>query len=195
LNVRALRFVAAADELGHYTVKPNLRTLGPRFGKQLAQVAAALAASDPARVAATVREGAPLAISVGGKEHSLGTEDVLISLAPLEGYGLEREGSHAVAMELALDDDLLREGYAREIVHAVQSARREAGLEISDRIALDLAGDQRLVGAAREHERYIAREVLALSISYGERHLAHQAGVAIDGTALEIALERCAAEV
>jgi isoleucyl-tRNA synthetase len=190
LNVRQLRFVAAADELASYTVKPNFRSLGPRFGKQMRQVEAAIAGLDPAALVAALRSGKPLAISVDGREHTLSSEDVLVALAPLDGYGLEREGSHAVALELALDEDLVREGRAREIVHAIQSERRSAGLEISDRIALDLAGDDQLLAAAREHERYVSGETLATSVSYGERALAHSEGVTIDGLALQIALAR-----
>jgi isoleucyl-tRNA synthetase len=190
LNVRSLRFVAAADELGSHTVKPNLRTLGPRFGKEMRQVGAAIAALDPARLAAALRDGQPIAISIDGREHTLASDDVLLSLAPLEGYGLEREGSHAVALELALDDDLVREGRAREIVHAIQAARRKAGLEISDRIELDLSGEATLLEAARAHEPYVCGETLAVSLTYGERRLDYSETVTIDGLGLEIGLRR-----
>ena len=73
-------------------------------------------------------------------------------MQPLDGYQLEREGSHAVALELELDDELRREGLAREIVHAIQNARKAAGLEVEDRIELVLGGDDELLEAAREHE-------------------------------------------
>ena len=73
-------------------------------------------------------------------------------MKPLDGYQLEREGSHAVALELQLDDELRREGLAREVVHAVQNARKEAGLEVEDRIDLRLGGDEELLAAAREYE-------------------------------------------
>ena len=190
LNVHELRFVAAADELGSYAMKPNFRTLGPRFGKEMTQVAAAVAALDPDRAAAALRNGEEVAISIGGHDHSLSAEDLLLSLAPLEGYGLEREGSHAVALELALDDALVAEGQAREIVHAVQNARREAGLEISDRIELDLAGAEPLVKAARAHQSYIGGETLATSTTYGDRSLAHATTATVDGEALQISLQR-----
>ena len=101
LNVKELRFVAQADELGSYEVKPNYRTLGPRFGKQMPQVAAAVAALDPAHVAAALRDGGRVAISVDGHDHELGADDLTLALQPLEGYQLEREGSHAVALDLA----------------------------------------------------------------------------------------------
>ena len=190
LNVRELRFVAAADELASYTVKPNFRSLGPRFGKDMVGVEAAVAALDAAHVAAALRDGGQIAISIGGRDNILTSEDVLISLAPLEGYGLERDGSHAVALELTLDDDLVDEGRAREIVHAVQGARRDAGLDISDRIALDLDGDAELVSAARAHEGYVTGETLATSVTYSERRLANTSSVTINGHRIEIAFER-----
>ena len=87
-------------------------------------------------------------------------------MQPLEGYQLEREGSHAVALELELDDELRREGLAREVVHAVQNARKAAGLQVEDRIALGLGGDDELLAAAREHEGYVAGETLAVRVDY-----------------------------
>ena len=166
LNVKELRFVQAADELGSYEVKPNYRVLGPRFGKAMPQVAAAVAALDPGHVGDALREGRAIGIAVDGRDHELSADDLLLAMAPLDGYQLEREGSHAVALELALDDELRREGLAREVVHAVQSARKAAGLAVEDRIRLVLGGDPELVGAARAHEEYLVREVLAVEIAY-----------------------------
>jgi isoleucyl-tRNA synthetase len=167
LNVKTLRFVERADELGSYEVRPNYRTLGPRFGKAMPKVAAAVAALDPARVAAALQgEHATIGVSLDGKEHELEGEDLLLALQPLEGYQLEREGSHAVALELTLDEDLRREGLAREIVHAVQNARKAAGLAVEDRIALRLGGDGELLDAARAHEDYLTGETLATSVGY-----------------------------
>jgi isoleucyl-tRNA synthetase len=166
LNVRELRFVSEADELGEVELKPNYRTLGPRFGKHMPMVAAAVAGLDAARAAATLREGGRVAISVDGTDHELTADDLLVSMKPLEGYQVEREGSHAVALELEVDEDLLIEGWAREIVRAVQRARQDAGLEVTDRIALTIDGDDSLVAAARAHERYIAGETLAVQVSY-----------------------------
>jgi isoleucyl-tRNA synthetase len=170
LNVKELRFVQAADELGSYEVKPNYRALGPRFGKAMPQVAAAVAALDPAHVGDALRDGQTIGIAVDGRDHELGPDDLLLSMAPLEGYQLEREGSHAVALELALDDELRREGLAREVVHAVQNARKAAGLAVEDRIRLVLGGDDELVGAAQAHEEYLAREVLAVEVVYDGAH-------------------------
>ncbi|MGH2945251.1 MAG: isoleucine--tRNA ligase [Solirubrobacteraceae bacterium] len=166
LNVKALRYVTQADELGSYEVKPNYRALGPRFGRQMPQVAAAVAALEPAHVAGALRQGGRVGMTVDGHDHELGEDDLMLAMRPLEGYQLEREGSHAVALELELDDDLRREGLAREIVHAVQNARKAAGLRVEDRIELTLGGDVELVGAARAHEGYVAGETLAVAVGY-----------------------------
>ena len=96
LNVKELRFVSQADELGSYEVKPNYRALGPRFGKHMPQVAAAVAALDPVHVADALRDGGRVGISVDGHDHELDADDLLLAMQPLEGYQLEREGSHAV---------------------------------------------------------------------------------------------------
>jgi isoleucyl-tRNA synthetase len=190
LNVTALRFVAAADELGTYTVKPNFRTLGPRLGKRMPQLAAAVAALDPDEVARALRAGRTVVVSVAGEDHELSADDLILALAPLEGYGLEREGSHAVALELALDDELVRAGQAREIVHAVQQCRRDSGLEITDRIALVLGGSEELLDAARAHEPYLAGETLATSVAYGAQRDDWLASSEIDGLELRIWLGR-----
>src|SRR4051812_34193643 len=189
LNVRTLRFVDQADELGTYEVKPNYRALGPRFGKAMPQIADAVAALDPSHVARALRDGGHIGISVEAREHRLGPEDLLLVLQPLDGYQLEREGSHAVALELTLDDELRREGLAREVVHAVQGARKAAGLAVEDRIVLALGGDDELLAAAREHEASLAREVLATAV---QTELGPDDGdaVTIEGHELRIALER-----
>ncbi len=188
LNVRELRFVSEADELGEVEVKPNYRTLGPRFGKEMPRVAAAVAALDPAHVAAALRNGSEVGIAAGGHDHTLTAEDLLVTMKPLAGYQVEREGLHAVALELEIDGDLRMEMWAREIVHAVQAARRDAGLEVSDRIVLTLDGDPGLLEAAREHERYIAGETLAVEVRCAPLRDAQP--VTIDDYELRIALDR-----
>jgi isoleucyl-tRNA synthetase len=195
LNVKELRFAAAAEELGQLEVKPNYRALGPRFGKEMPLVAAAVAALDPAHVAGALREGRTVGIAVDGRDHDLGADDLIVAMQPLAGYQLEREGSHAVALELALDDELLREGLAREVVHAVQAARKAAGLDVSDRIALTLGGAEELLAAAREHEPYVTGETLTTAIAYDAAAAATNGDVTghaveIDGLPLRIAVAR-----
>jgi isoleucyl-tRNA synthetase len=185
LNVKSVRFVSEADELGRFELRPNYRALGPRFGKQMPQVAAAVAALDPVRL----REGGRSGINIEGAEHEIGPDDVQIVLQPLEGYQVERAGRHAVALNLELNDDLLREGLAREVVHAVQGARKSAGLNVEDRIALTLGGDDELLAATRAFEDYVAGETLATSVTYDGAQAGTESSQ-IDGRALLISVER-----
>ncbi len=187
LNVKQLDFVSEESELVSYAVKPNYRSLGPRFGKRMPQVAAAVGALDPTHVAQVMSEGGEVGISVDGDEHALGPDEFSLSLQPLEGYEVEAEAGHAVALQLELDDELRREGLAREIVHAVQNARKEAGLEITDRIALSLGGDEELLAAAKEHQPYISGEVLATSVAYDG---AEGTSAILDGHELRITITR-----
>jgi isoleucyl-tRNA synthetase len=187
LNVKELRYVSQADELGSYEVKPNYRSLGPRFGKHMPQVAAAVAALDPEHVASALRAGDRVGISIDGHDHELDADDLMLAMKPLEGYQLEREGSHAVALELELDDELRREGLAREVVHAVQGARKGAGLNVEDRVELELGGDEELLSAARAFEDYIAAETLAVAVGYGETN---GSAATIEGRPLSIGVRR-----
>jgi isoleucyl-tRNA synthetase len=166
LNVKELDFVRDEADLVSYTAKPNYRALGPRFGKRMPQVAAAVAALDAAHVARVMAGGGEIGINVEGDD----------------------EAGHAVALQLELDEELRREGRAREIVHAVQIARKDAGLEITDRIELALGGDEELLAAARAHEQYVAGEVLATSVSY--EGAADGAAAKIDGCELSIGISR-----
>ena len=135
-----------------------------------------------------LRNGARVGISVDGKDHELGEDDLLLAMQPLEGYQLEREGSHAVALELELDDELVREGLAREVVHAVQNARKQAGLAVEDRIELVLGGDDELLTAARSYEAYVAGETLAVAVEYDGA--TDGAEVTVKGRPLRVAVRR-----
>jgi isoleucyl-tRNA synthetase len=147
-----------------------------------------VAGLDPARAARTLRDGGHVHINVDGTEHAVGSGDVQLVLQPLEGYQVERSGSHAVALDLTLDDELLREGLAREVVHAVQNARKEAGLDVEDRISLTLGGDDDLLAAVRAHEEYVTGETLATSLDLGDGASGSEAQ--IEGRELRIAVSR-----
>jgi isoleucyl-tRNA synthetase len=188
LNVKRVRYVSAAEELGHWELKPNYRALGPRFGKRMPQVAEAVASLDAERAVARLRAGATVGVSINGTEHQLGPDDLQLVLLPLAGHQVERSGMHAVALRLELDEDLRREGLAREVVHSIQAARKAAGLEVSDHIALTLAGDAELIEAARAHEPYVAGETLASRLSYDGP--AADRLTSIEGRELRIGVER-----
>ena len=202
LNVADVRFVAAAGDLGSYEVKANYRTLGPLFGSQMPLAAAAIGALDPAHVAESVRDGGSVGIEVAGREHTLTADDLILTMRAPEGYSVEREGAHAVALDLNLDEQLRREGLAREIVHSVQNARKDAGLQVEDRISLWLHGDGALLEAAESHHDYIAGETLALRVTLapgvepgtpgadGSPAGAYRCEAAVEGMRLGISLTR-----
>jgi isoleucyl-tRNA synthetase len=201
LNVKRVRFVAAAEELGSYEVKANYRKLGPIFGKSMPLAADAIAALDPARVAGAFREDGSgsaeaIGITVDGREHTLSAEEVILTMRAPEGYSVEREGAHAVALDLAIDGELREEGHAREIVHAVQSARKSAGLEVEDRIELALDGDPALLRAAETHGEHISGETLAVELKLGDGAIVPAAEwgysdqVQIEGLGLTISLRK-----
>lgn len=195
LNVKEIEFVTDQSDLVSYSVKANYRSLGPRFGKDMPQVAAAVESLDPEHVAATVEAGGEIGISIEGRDHTLGADDLILSMEPVEGYQVESESGHAVALALELDDELIGEGLAREIVHAVQNARKNAGLEITDRIELALSGDPGLLDAARTHKAYLADEVLATALEAdgagtGEQGVPEGEEVCIDGRPLKIAVTK-----
>jgi isoleucyl-tRNA synthetase len=157
--------------------------------------AQAVAALDPQRVVAAVRDGGVLGIAVGGREHTLTAEDVILTMRAPDGYSVEREGAHAVALDLAVDDELRREGRAREMVHAIQNARKTAGLQVEDRIELALDGELALLEAASEHHDYIASETLAVVLGFGgdavrAAAMEYSEQTEIDGLPLNITLRR-----
>ena len=128
LNVKALRFVDEADELGSYELKPNYRALGPRFGKDMPQVAAAVAALDADRVAAALREGRTVGvIDRRPRPRARPPTTCCWGCSRWRATRSSARAAHAVALELAIDDELRREGLAREVVRAVQNARKDAG--------------------------------------------------------------------
>ena len=192
LNVKRLEFVTEEGELADYTVKPNFRSLGPRFGKEMPQVAAAVEALDPDHARAAIAGERMIGITIEGHDHTLQPEDMTLVMEPLKGYQVESEAGRAVALALELDEALIREGLAREIVRAVQNARKESGLEITDRIELRLGGDEELIAAARTHEPYVGGETLATAIAFGDGDDAGAGAVAaeIEGRELTIALQR-----
>ncbi|HET6830493.1 MAG TPA: isoleucine--tRNA ligase, partial [Solirubrobacterales bacterium] len=187
LNVRELEFVSEEGELASWTVRPDFRALGPRFGKDMPQVKVAIEALDADKARSTLGAGGQIGITIAGREHTLGPDELSFAMEPLDGYRVEAEAGRAVALALELDEDLIREGRAREVVRAIQNARKDAGLEISDRIDLELGGDPELIAAARAHEDYVTGETLATSVAYDGG-----AGdaVSVDGRELTVGVRR-----
>lgn len=129
-----------------------------------------------------------MGISIGGTEHELSVEEIELVMEPLPGYEVEAESGHAVALSVELDAELISEGFAREIVRAVQNARKGAGFEVTDRIVLDLSGDDELIEAAQQHLDHIAAETLAETIGWDPSGEVEE--VSIDGRELSLAVRR-----
>jgi isoleucyl-tRNA synthetase len=159
----------------------------------MSHVVKAIEALDPAGVAATLDRGESVHVAINGREEALGADDLSLVMLPRSGYQLERQANYAVALRLDLDDELRREGVAREVVHAVQNARKGAGLEVEDRIELALSGDEGVLEAVREHSDYVAGETLAVRLNLDGAVAAagwHTETVSIDGLELGIAIRR-----
>ena len=189
LNAKALRFAGDGGDLVSYTVKPNLPVLGPRLGKQLGPVREALAAADGAALVAALRaDGATTLVLADGGELRLAEEDLLVETGSPEGFQVESDGGRVVALRTALDDSLREEGLVRELVHAVQLARKNAGLRIEDTIDLTLDVPAELAAVLDRHEAYICGETLASGLARGPVDGAHTETARIEGLEVGIGL-------
>ena len=167
LNVKALEFIARDADLVSYRIKPNLPRLGKRHGKRIPAIRQACADADGAAVAAAVAGGQPFTLSVGGEEMTFDPEDVLVETASAEGYASAEEEGYLTALDTRLDEALVREGLARELVRTVQEARKQADLNISDRITLRIAGSPGVYDALAQYRDFIMAETLATG--WGDR--------------------------
>ena len=169
LNVGALEPLGAGgDDLVDFSAKANFRALGRRFGKQTPQVAAAVAAADAAQLATALREHGAVEVPVDGTAVRLGPDEVLITERPRTGWAVANDQGETVALDLELTPDLVRAGLARDAVRLVQDARKRAGLDISDRIALWWQADGEVAAALREHAEQVSAEVLAVEMAEGQ---------------------------
>jgi isoleucyl-tRNA synthetase len=167
LNVKELELLDDAGDLVSYSLKANLPKLGPRFGKQMGAIRAALENASPEdakRIGEASRRGESTHIVVNGEEISLEAEDVLVSTVQQSGYQFASENGWSVALDTTLNDDLIDEGVARDFIRAVQQSRKDSGLEVSDRIAillLEPEGESRLESVLEKFGDLIQGETLA----------------------------------
>jgi len=165
LNVKQLESLEAAGAIIDVTVKPNFRELGKRFGKQTQSVANAVLAADPRALVDDLRRNGATSVDFGGEMISIGQDDVLVTEVPRSGWVVESQRGVTIALDTAISAELAAEGIARDVVRAIQQARRDAGLDVSDRIALNVAGSESVRAAVREHQEFIAHETLATTVS------------------------------
>ena len=168
LNVQTVESLErAGGELVDVGIKANFRVLGRRFGKDVQAVAAAIAGADPAAAAAALRAGTAT-VTVGGERVTLDADEVIVTETPRAGWAVASEHGESLALDLTLTPQLRRAGLAREVVRAVQEARKSSGLSISDRIALWWVADGEAATALTEHEATVTAEVLATSYTNAE---------------------------
>ncbi|HLJ09548.1 MAG TPA: DUF5915 domain-containing protein, partial [Planctomycetaceae bacterium] len=165
LNVKKITACDNLDDLVHYNYKPNLKTLGPKFGKGLAAISKALPTVD-AKQLAPLRRGESVTLSIEGTDFLLAPEDVLVGTQQAADWVAADDRGVQIALSLALTPDLQREGMARDFVRQVQQLRKDAHLEIEDRIRVSYAADDaQVIAAVSDWSDYIRSETLADSIA------------------------------
>ncbi len=160
LNVKRVEVLTDPGDRLAYTLRPNLPILGPKFGADVGKVRGALQAADPAAIVAAMRAGD--AIEVGG--FTLAPTDVLVSVEASDGWAAQEESGYAALVDTTLTPELLAEGTAREVIRRLQELRREAGLDVSDRIHVTYRADAAVAAVMASHGALISEEVLALSL-------------------------------
>jgi isoleucyl-tRNA synthetase len=165
LNV--VSFEELAGELVDRSAKGNFRSLGKRFGKDTPKVAAAVAAADAGALAAALRDDGHATVLVDGAEVTLEPEDVLLTETPREGWAVVTASGETVALDLTITEELRRAGLAREVVRLVQEARKSAGFEVTDRVALVWSAEGETGAAIEAHLATICDEVLAVRAQRG----------------------------
>ncbi len=168
LNVKEVRFVDDASSFISYRVKPQLKTLGPRYGKLLPKINQYLAGEGVGNaVVAAHNRGESYKFDIDGTEISLAAEDVLVSTEENAGFVTVTEHDLSVVLDTNLTPELIEEGFVREIVSKVQTMRKEAGFEVTDHIVLSHHGNSLIEGIFARHGAEIAADTLADSIKLG----------------------------
>jgi isoleucyl-tRNA synthetase len=168
LNVKSIEFIARDEGLVNYRIKPNLPKLGKEYGKRLPDIRRALENEDGAAVAGMVARGENVTISIPSGELSLTSEDLIIETSSAEGYACGADAGYLTALDTSLTEELIREGVARELIRTVQESRKQAGLEVSDRIVLGISGTAGVEAALNEHRDYLMSETLATEWQVGQ---------------------------
>jgi isoleucyl-tRNA synthetase len=165
LNVKALEFIAVDAGLVSYRIKPNLPRLGKRHGRLIPAIRAALAGADGAAIAAAHAGGDAFTLEIDGQAIDFGPDDVLVETESARGYACAESDGYLAGLDTTIDDALYREGVARELVRTIQDARKQAGLEVSDRIHLAVEGSPLVMETVDEHRDWLMSETLAVSLN------------------------------
>jgi isoleucyl-tRNA synthetase len=161
LNIKHVSFGADVAQYIAYSIKPQLKTLGPKYGRLIGAIREHLASGDGVDIVNAVRGGGTYSFTVDGTEVALTEEDLLIEPKQKEGFVMETEGGVSVILETTLTDELIEEGFVRELISKIQTMRKEAGFEVMDHIRFALADNDKLKGVVERNADEIKCEVLA----------------------------------
>ena len=168
LNVKEMTFTEDVRDFTTYTFKPQLKTVGPKYGKFLGGIKKALSELDGNQAMDELKANGQLKLDINGQEIVLLDSDLLIDMAQTEGYVSESDNDITVVLDTNLTPELIEEGFVREIISKIQTMRKEAGFEVTDKIRVSLEDNQVIEGIFRVHEAQIKSEVLAEEVVYGQ---------------------------
>lgn len=167
LNLKAVSFKDDMEEYLSYSFKPQFKVLGPKVGKQIGEVKAALAGINGHAAKAELESTGKLKLSLKSGEVELQPEDVDITMSQTEGFATQRYGSVTIALETTLSQELIEEGFVREIISKLQTMRKENGFQVVDHITVYAAGNDKLVDIMSRNEDLLKKVVLADKVVYG----------------------------
>ena len=168
LNVKEVKFADDVESFISYSFKPQLRTVGPKYGKLLGGIRQALTDIDGTAAMNELRTNGVLKLDINGNDVELTEEDLLIETAQTEGYVSESDGETSVVLDTNLTPELIEEGFVREIISKIQTMRKEAGFEVMDKIKVYAHGNDKIQDVMKAHEDEIKSEVLADEMVLGE---------------------------
>ena len=168
LNVKEVKFADDVESFISYSFKPQLRTVGPKYGKLLGGIRQALTDINGTAAMNELRTNGVLKLDINGNDVELTEEDLLIETAQTEGYVSESDGETSVVLDTNLTPELIEEGFVREIISKIQTMRKEAGFEVMDKIVVYAHGNDKIQDVMKAHEDEIKSEVLANEMVLGE---------------------------
>ena len=167
LNLKAVSFKDDMEEYLSYSFKPQFKVLGPKVGKQIGEVKAALAGINGHAAKAELESTGKLKLTLKSGEVELLPEDVDITMSQTEGFATQRYGNVTIALETTLSQELIEEGFVREIISKLQTMRKENGFQVVDHITVYAAGNDKLVDIMSRNEDFLKKVVLADKVVYG----------------------------
>ena len=165
VNIKEIELLEDASDILIKQIKPNFKALGPKFGKDMRLIAAEVQKFTQEDISKIEKEG-HISVCINEKNITLGLEDVEISSKDIEGWLVANEGPLTVALDVTITEELYKEGMARELVNRIQNARKDVGLEVTDKIRLTILDAQNLQAAILENKAYIMSETLALELVF-----------------------------